>query len=236
MSPLTQGAPKCLLKLGGQTLLSRNIHALRRAGFDDILLVRGENHDIPAYDSTPIDGVPAGNMVSSLMLASRHFNEDIVIVYGDVLYGDEPLASISWNTGDYVVPVDLAWRRVFEHRAPDVFAEAESCRYDEQMKLLEIGRTPATPTNTEAQFMGLIRFSKAALETIGALWAGTDSAPPLPRETSSTDLLQRLIDDGKRVQALPMQGGWFEFDSPADYARAILLADTPEFAFLGPLR
>lgn len=233
MAQLTGGHPKSLLRIGGQTLLEHNIRALKTLGLSEILLVRGENLDLPTHGCVPVPGIPVGNMVSSLMLASEHFDQDLILVYADVVYREDVLREVARSEAEFVVPVDTQWQRVFAHRATDVFGEAESCRYDDRLRLLEIGQTPATPANTQAQFMGLIRCSPSGLKKISRLWAGDSTSEALPRGISSTQLLQNLIDAGETVRALPMEGGWFEFDSPVDYQRALELNSDPGFRFLG---
>ena len=39
------------------------------------------------------------------------------------------------------------------------------------------------------------------------------------RQAYMTDLLQELIDQGERVKAVQIRGGWLEFDTNADYER-----------------
>ena len=41
MGRMTRSLPKCLLKIGGMTLLDRQIHALRGAGIREIGIVTG---------------------------------------------------------------------------------------------------------------------------------------------------------------------------------------------------
>lgn len=233
MSQVTGGHPKCLLRIGGRTLLERNVASLKTLDLSEIVLVRGENRDLPIHGCTPIDGVPAGNMVSSLMLARDRFDQDLIIVYADVVYDPEVLQALARASGDFVVPVDTKWQRVFAHRSEDVFSEAESCRYDDEFVLREIGKTPATPYNTQAQFIGLIRCSPAGLRKISCLWDGHGATEPMAPGTSSTELLQQLIEAGERVRALPVEGGWFEFDSPVDYQRAMQLRTHASFRFMG---
>jgi NDP-sugar pyrophosphorylase family protein len=36
-----------------------------------------------------------------------------------------------------------------------------------------------------------------------------------------TDFLQALINEGLRVQAVPIEGGWLEFDTPSDYQKVL---------------
>ncbi len=42
--PPKEQLPKCLLRFGGQTLLERHLHLLRRAGIGNIVLVVGFRH------------------------------------------------------------------------------------------------------------------------------------------------------------------------------------------------
>ena len=57
LRPLTDSMPKCLLKVGGRTLLERTVEAMRQAGISEFVVVTGYRADmirdfLTAYDES----------------------------------------------------------------------------------------------------------------------------------------------------------------------------------------
>ena len=46
LRPLTDSMPKCLLKVGGRTLLERTVEAMRQAGISEFVVVTGYRADM----------------------------------------------------------------------------------------------------------------------------------------------------------------------------------------------
>jgi hypothetical protein len=68
--------------------------------------------------------------------------------------------------------------------------------------------------------MGLIKLSASGARALRELYARFDRAAtyegqPFAR-MSMTSLLQRAIDEGVRVDAVRVRGGWIEIDTPSD--------------------
>ncbi len=87
MNHLTDDIPKCLVKLNGKSLLSRQIESLRKAGISEIGIVTGYKHELlrnvadfefhnPHWADT--------NMVSSLVCADSWLRyEPCIVSYSD---------------------------------------------------------------------------------------------------------------------------------------------------------
>ena len=41
LMPITDDKPKCLLEVGGKTIIQRQLEVLKQCGIDDIVVVRG---------------------------------------------------------------------------------------------------------------------------------------------------------------------------------------------------
>lgn len=77
--------------------------------------------------------------------------------------------------------------------------------------------------------MGLLKFSKEGLKSIEALMENAyrkyedepwqQSGKPV-RKAYMTDLLNALIESGKKVEAKRFCNGWIEFDTNEDYEKA----------------
>jgi len=109
--PLTQHRPKCLIELGGRTLLARYLDALAWVGIRQAVVVVGYKQDMirsaVAADSRGVDvrylvneHYQRGSM-SSLWLARTELDDDVMIMDADVLFDREILRRLvtsSWPT------------------------------------------------------------------------------------------------------------------------------------------
>src|SRR5512134_2856887 len=99
--PVTQHRPKCLIEIGGQTLLQRYLESLASLGIQRADIVVGYKHDmIRAAVEKASSGVRVGFLVneqfhrgsiSSLWVARTALDDDVVIMDADVLFHREIL-------------------------------------------------------------------------------------------------------------------------------------------------
>jgi choline kinase len=105
MRPLTDGLPKCLLSVGGQTILSRAVGILAGCGITRITIVDGFAGDMvrAALDAEFPPGwftfirnsdYETTNNAYSLWLARQHEEEPIFLVDGDVVFDPEVVARL----------------------------------------------------------------------------------------------------------------------------------------------
>ena len=105
MGDLTHDKPKCMVRLNGETLLSRQLRILKDIGIDDVVITTGphegilrehadkNSHDLkikyvhnPVYDKT--------NYIYSLYLAKDLIDDDILLMHGDLLFSESVLATL----------------------------------------------------------------------------------------------------------------------------------------------
>ncbi len=104
LQAVTHGRPKCLMPIGGQTLLSRHMECLVRLGVTKVVLVVGFAQE---YIRSAIAAEPfAGEIrwvvneqfvrgsIMSLWAAKDEMVEDVMLMDADVLYAQEILARL----------------------------------------------------------------------------------------------------------------------------------------------
>lgn len=215
-----RGGPKCLVHLGGRSLLDWQRAALRAAGLPPPWIVvghagrriaarRGERRVAnPRWaEGGPIDSlrcVPA-------KLLSRGF----LLLYGDCAWHPDHLRRVARARAAVAVGVDLDWHALWSARFAAVLDDAETLRWGRGRRLAAIGARARTLAAIEGQFAGLVKFSPrgwrracARLEAAGAARA--------PRDT--TALLAALLAHGDPVHGVPLRGRWLEVDSARDLA------------------
>lgn len=229
MGDLTKDKPKCTLKFLGSTLIERQIKTIKEAGIDDIIIVTGymphmiespgcikvENRD---YDKT--------NMVESLFCTRDHWNDEIIVSYGDIIYEIGILKQLMDSNNAINVIVDLNGASYFKDRFGDNFlSETESLIMDDEGCIVDIGEPCPDISKVQGQYIGLMKFSLKGLGIISRVYDRDKKdfwdRPWLRSKNFQngymTDMLQRVIDLGDRVKAVCVTGGWLEFDSFKDY-------------------
>jgi choline kinase len=233
LRPLTDDRPKCMVDLGGVSLLGRQLAALSQAGVTDVSVVvgyRAERVDESGIQLITNDRYASTNMVTSLFCAEAilRSGDDVLISYGDIVFEPRVVEEIAHSSAALAVAVDVGWRTYWELRFEDPLDDAETLRLRSDGTIAEIGQTPNTVDEIEGQYLGLLKVSSqgardllSAYERLGRLDPGAVDRMYM------TDFLQHLIDEGYPVQAVLVRHGWLEIDSVFDvqlYERGALAA------------
>jgi choline kinase len=213
LRPLTADLPKCLLEVGGRTLLDHQLDALARCGITDVVAVVGFRGDkIRQQAGTAVryienERFAATNSLYSLWLAREELTKGFCVMNSDVL-----------------APPRL-FERLLTASAPDgVLVELGHDFEPEDMKVTLVdGRVvdfgKGLPSDrAQAHNVGVAKFSPEGaavltrcLDRLVASGHENDWAPAAFREFAGESPLAAVATDG-----LP----WIEIDYPADLARA----------------
>ena len=156
--------PKCLVELNSKPLLLHNSNFFKRfkkkiivTGYKQLYLKKiakkiGFNNIInKRYAST--------NMVYSLFLTKKLINQDIVIVYGDVVFDDRIYDLLKPKKN--ILPVNINWLKNWKKRMPfrNIIKDAENLIIKKN-NLFEIGTKINKDKLPKYQFMGIIKLKK----------------------------------------------------------------------------
>jgi choline kinase len=208
--------PKCLVTVGGETLLSRNVNILRAAGVDDVTIVVGCAADTvrrTVPDVTFVENTifAETNSLYSLWLSRQHLTDGFVVMNCDVLLHPQLVADLL--TAHYEDALLLAYR-------DDGVAFG-----DEEMKVrvrcgrvTDISKTMA-PDDADGENLGVAKFGPAGarllMEEADRLITAGDVKAWVPRAFKAFAARRPLHVIGTR--GLP----WTEIDFPEDYRRAV---------------
>ncbi|CAN5284422.1 NTP transferase domain-containing protein [soil metagenome] len=216
--PLTEARPKCLVELGGRSLLSWQLTHLQAAGAGEVIVVTGFGASLVEDEigrlelggmavSTvynPFYGV-ADNLASCWIVRDR-FEAGVLLLNGDTLF--EPAIAerlIAAPEADIVVTVD----RKSTYDADDMKVETRGDA------LVAIGKTIQT---YDAESIGFLRFSdRGAARFRAAMEAALRDPENLRRWYLS--IIHELAREGGDVRVCSIEGlGWGEMDFLADVA------------------
>jgi choline kinase len=231
LRPLTNEKPKCLLEIGGKTILQRALDALRANGINRIAVVRGYHSNLINYPDITYYENPnyaKTNILRSLFCAQSEMNDDLIISYSDIIYSSDTVAKLlDGGNADSVLTVDIDWSKRYRGRDKHPVSEAELVNVDNG-RVTAIGKGVVKPDNAYGEFIGLAKFSRVGSQEMRDAYhrvAKERPAAPFHRSLSLdgaylSDMLQELMDTGRRITTVDIKGGWIEIDTPQDLEEA----------------
>jgi choline kinase len=209
--------PKCLLRLGGASLIERQIDTLRRAGIDDIVVVVGCGADRVRREcgrgATYIENARFAqtNSLYSLWLARHLLLDGFVVMNCDVVFHSQMLADlISARHADALL----------------VGYQEDGEPYgDEEMKVkvrrglvVDISKTMA-PDDADGENVGIVKFGTEGAHILAEVLDERVS------NGGARDWAPRAFGEFARLRPLHAIGTrgypWTEIDFPEDYERAV---------------
>ncbi len=223
MENLTEKKPKCLVQLGGKTLLERQLAALGKAGIGQISIVTGYRREmLSGYGLREFFNSKWAetSMVSSLECADPWLEQGPCLVsYSDIFFTHDSVVQLVKAGTDIAITYDPNWQVLWEKRFGDPLLDAETFQINQSGILTEIGGKPGTVREIQGQYMGLLYFTPKGWNEVKRIRAGCSQ--PQKDAMDMTGLLQQVILAGKMpVHALACQGRWGEIDSPKDLETA----------------
>ena len=230
LNPLTNERPKCLLQVGGKTILERALEALRENEINRIAVVRGYYSQLIDYPNITYYENPNyrdNNILRSLFYAEREMDDDFIFSYSDIIFSSEIVAKLIECEAEIAVTVDTNWLQHYEGRDLHPISEAELVKFEND-RIVKIGKQVVHPDETHGEFIGLAKFTKSGAEAMRTAYHRiAEERPTAPFQHAAflekaymTDMLQELVDNGSLVQSSDIEGGWMEIDTPQDLERA----------------
>jgi choline kinase len=208
--------PKCLVTLGGETLLARNIRILRAAGLDEVVVVVGCAAGTVRRSCSGVTFVENAryaqtNSLYSLWLARALLTEGFVVMNCDVLV--HPQLVVDLLTARHEDALLMAYR------------DEDTTYGDEEMKVrvragrvTDISKT-MDPAEADGENLGIVKFgpsgARALIEEMDRLVEAGDHKAWVPRAFKEFAGRRPLHAIGTR--GFP----WIEIDFPEDYRRAL---------------
>ena len=158
--PLTKDKPKCLLEIGGQTILGWQVEALRAVGVGEVVVIAGfrRPHVEAHLSQMQYPGMPlrtrfnpffqAGDNLSTCWLVGHEFTGNCLLINGDTLFSADLCRSLL-KAGEQAIPVTVDHKERYDD--DDMRVSLDGGR------LLDIGKTIEAHT-IGGEAIGMIRF------------------------------------------------------------------------------
>jgi choline kinase len=237
LMPYTDQMPKCLVPVDHRTILDIQLEAFRAHGVDEVVIIRGYLGDVlAARDNGPgvrfVDNRDweHNNILESLFCAESEIDGPLFMTYSDIIFTPEVVERLVAAPGDICLVIDRAFR---DHPLP----EAEVSDLNASGKVRRVGKRALPPDEAFGEFIGLARLSAEGAGWMREAWRelresyrGRESEPfqraPSFRAAYLTDMLQHLIEAGRPVEPVAIEGQWREIDTVQDLERARAMLDS----------
>lgn len=221
---LTADRPKVMLSIGGKPLLRRLTEEFRRQQIGRVVVVAGYKADAIDVGGVEIVVNPdyeGSGELTSLACAADRFDDDLVILYGDLLFRGYILRDLLDSPGELVVVVDSALEGSRKTGTQDL---AWCSRGDDRSLFLEPVQLrriaeSATGTPADGRWIGMLRARGAGRTLITTALAELQQRPDFARLTLP-DLLNHLVGAGHPVQVHYIHGHWLDVNQLEDLDRA----------------
>ena len=228
----TKDIPKALLDLNGKSILERQISLLREYGVNEIFVVTGYKRekyvlkDIeyifnPRYSET--------EQLASMMVARTKIFDDVLVIFGDILFDSQILQQILASNDDIAMAIDLNWEKSYNEGLCNSHPLDEPVLIN-QKKVLRISykQTDTMIENqTVGEFLGVIKLSANGSRTIIKKYEELEKShvgrfhdANSLEKAKLADILQELIDSKIEISFISVNGKWCEIDTPKDLERA----------------
>jgi choline kinase len=214
LQPLTDDCPKCLVDIGGQTLIDYQLQALRSVGVDDVVLVVGcKEEQVRAHCGDAVRYISnadylSTNSIDSLYLAASEFDVAVFLFNCDILFQPEVLQRLLGSGYGNAVAVDSG---------VELVANEMNVRFGMDRQVTAISKA-LDPASAQAQSVQLVKFDAAGAQQVQRevqrLVEGNyqDAFP--------TSAYGTLIEEGKLFAVEVGDLSWGEIDSVEDHENA----------------
>jgi choline kinase len=239
LGPETAEIPKCMVTVGGKSILHWQLDALAAAGVDEVVIVRGYLGDRINPGARPglrvrfVDNPDwaSNNILTSLFYAEDEMPPGFLFSYSDIVFAPEHARRLAEGTGPVGLVVDRRWRDAYEGRTLHPVSEAELARVegtDVAARVTRVGKRLVAAEEAAGEFIGLARFSPEGAAALRGVWRaararGLDApfgAAISLAQAYLTDGLNGVAADGVALVPTFIDGRWREIDTEQDLARA----------------
>jgi len=210
---MTETLPKCLLDVGGCSVLSVQLRTLGQIGVTDVVVVTGhaawrlEGQSNRRFRCVHNPDFAGSNQAASVWAARQELSQDSFLLFGDVLFGPQVLEDLLRTDEPHRLAVSRHGR--YDHQADKVV--------DVQGRIRRLGKRRVGCEEATGEFIGVAFLKASAADGFRVALETTVGAD---RQAFLYDVYQHCVDTGIAVRAVDVTTPWIEIDTAADLTRA----------------
>jgi phosphoenolpyruvate phosphomutase len=226
LKQLTSERPKTMLSVNGKPLLERLRESCGRQGINSVTVVAGYK-----ADSIDIDGVElvlndrhgTSGELASLACARHAFQDDMVIIYGDLLFRSYILRGLMESHRELTVVVDSQ----YDMSAATTTTDRAHCSTPDDRSLWPQDITLKKISNAvhddgdrvDGRWIGMLHACASGRAWIEQALEELSDRNDFDRLTLG-DLLNHIVNTGHTIRVMYVHGHWLDVNSLTDFERA----------------
>ena len=204
LGDITKDLPKPLIDVNGKSIIQRQIDLLRQNNIHEIIIVTGYKKEKFTFENIEYVHNPLyreQEQVGSLMSARSKFTDDILVMFGDIIFDEKILQQILNSKGEIIKD-----GKVIQISAKNIEVKNDN----------DIG-----------ELLGLMKLSTKGSEILIEQYEKLENShtgkfhdAASLKKAKFVDILQELISLGIIITPVYIEGKWCEIDTPYDLKRA----------------
>lgn len=226
---LTQNKPKVMLPLGGKPLLRHLVDKFKKLAINDITVVAGykaETIDVQGTKVIRNSKYETTGELASLACAQASFSEEMLVIYGDLLFRSYILQDLLDCPGEIVAVVDSAMSSASVSGSPDYAycsVPDDLSLFGQNVNLLHISKATQTKWGKACgRWIGMLRLRSKGRQWLSEALNELQTQPEFNR-MGMPELCNFLVEQGKPLKVLYIRGHWLDVNSLDDLDLAFQL-------------
>ena len=115
LGSLTNDLPKPLVDVNGKSIIERQIDLLHKKNINDIVIVTGYKKEKFTFKNIEYVFNPnflIDEQAGSLMSARQKFSDDVLVMFGDILFDEQILEQVLNANGQISIAIDKDWEKL----------------------------------------------------------------------------------------------------------------------------
>ncbi len=226
---LTQDKPKVMLPIGGKPLLRHLVDKFKKLAINDITVVAGYKAETIDVQGTKVIRNPeyeTTGELASLACAQASFSDDMLVLYGDLLFRSYLVRDLLDCPGEIVAVVDSARNSTSVSGSPDYAycsLPDDLSLFGQDVNLLQLSKATQTEWGkTCGRWMGMLRLRSKGRQWLDEALHELQKRPKFNR-MGMPELCNYLVEQGKPIKVLYIRGNWLDVNSLDDLDLAFQL-------------
>lgn len=212
---------KCLINIKGKPLIELLIDKIKKTKINKISIITGfrakilkkKLKNIKNIDFLFNEKFSSREMLYSLILGLKNYDEDILISYSDILFNSKIInLLLKKRSKEIKIPILKNWKKIWKIRNKDPLIDGETLFINNKGNLKSIGNKITDLKKVDYQYMGLIFIPKEKRKKVLSFYKLISRN----KKMHATGFLNFLVKKKNLIKTVVVDKGWYEFDDYED--------------------
>ena len=226
MKKLTIDTPKPLIDVNGKSILERQITLLKKFDINEIIIITGPFSDKYKFENVVYvedKEFRKHDQLGSLAVAIDQINDDVLIIFADIIFDELVLEQISKNSSDIVIAVDMDWDK-YKIRNQNPIDDADKVSISNNtVKRIFKHKIKEDEKYEIGEFIGLLKLNQNGARIFKKVFFDLEQKQKGKFHDADSftnaklvDFLQEIIHREIKIEPQIIQGKWCEIDTIQD--------------------